>query len=219
LFCFVQGLNRALSAKAGPCTDPNEFGLFVAKFSVECLYSYQKRRISYYFRQVNGKPPSDPICALDVTDTLATTNQLKRGCIRLGRKIDDQNLAATGVEGDPIPDGNINHITPKRRPGINDHDCAAASAITLGNDDCPVPKVGCLVGFDVWEFGCKVCSLVGSNVGSSVPSYWVSSEAAKLFGFSYKNGDDVYTGRQEIVKLLSYTQQSHDGYKQFVAHV
>jgi hypothetical protein len=26
-------------------------------------------------------------------------------------------------------------------------------------------------------------------------------------------------GLQEIVKLLSYTQQSHDGYKQFVAHV
>jgi hypothetical protein len=29
----------------------------------------------------------------------------------------------------------------------------------------------------------------------------------------------VYTGLQEIVELLSYTQQSHDGYKQFVAHV
>jgi hypothetical protein len=144
-----EGLNCALSTKAGPCTDRNEFGLFVAEFSVKCPYSYQKRRVSYYFRQVNGKPPSDPICALDVTDTLAATNQLKRGCIRLGRKIDDQNLAAMGVEGDPITDGNINHITPKRRPYIHDHDCAAASAITPGNDDCPFPKFGCLVGSDI----------------------------------------------------------------------
>jgi hypothetical protein len=118
------------------------------KFSVKCPYSYQKRRVSYYFRQVNGKPPSDPICALDVTDTLATMNQLKRGCMTLGRNIDHQNLAATGVEGDPIPDGIINHITPKRKPCINDQDCAAASAITPGNDDCPILKVGCLVGSD-----------------------------------------------------------------------
>jgi hypothetical protein len=101
----------------------------------------------------------------------------------------------------------------------NDHDCAAASAITPGNDDGWVPEVGCLVGSDVGEVGCQVGSPVGSNVGSSVPSYWDSPEAAKLFGFSYKNGDDVYTGLQEIVELLSYTQQSHDGYKRFIAHV
>ena len=34
-----------------------------------------------------------------------------------------------------------------------------------------------------------------------------------------KNGDDMYTGLQDIVELLSYTEQSHDGYKRFVAHV
>ena len=61
--------------------------------------------------------------------------------------------------------------------------------------------------------------MVGSNVGSSLPSYWDSPEAAKLFGFSYKNGDDVYMGLQQIVESLSYTQQSHDGYKRFVAHI
>ena len=61
--------------------------------------------------------------------------------------------------------------------------------------------------------------MVGSNVGSSLPLYWDSPEAAKLFGFSYKNGDDVYTGLQQIIELLSYTQQSHDGYKHVVAHV
>jgi hypothetical protein len=96
----------------------------------------------------------------------------------------------------------------------NGHGCAAASAITPGNDDGRVNEIGFLVG----EVGCQVGSVVGSNVRSSLPSYWDSPEAAKLFGFSYKNGDDVYMGLQQIVESLSYTQQSHDGYKRFVAH-
>ena len=95
-----EGLNRALSAKAGPCIGPNELSLFMAKFSTECPYSNQRRFVSFYFRPANGKPPSDPKCAQDVTDTIAKTNQLQRGCIRLGRSIEDRDLAATGVEGD-----------------------------------------------------------------------------------------------------------------------
>ena len=34
-----EGLNRALSAKAGPFTGPNEFGVFSVKFRTECPYS------------------------------------------------------------------------------------------------------------------------------------------------------------------------------------
>jgi hypothetical protein len=51
------------------------------------------------------------------------------------------------------------------------------------------------------------------------PLFWDSPEAAKLFGFSYKNGDDVYKGVQDIVTFLSRAQQSHHGYKSFVAHI
>jgi hypothetical protein len=36
-FTFTRmGLTHALSAKAGPFTEPNEFGLFLAKFTTEC---------------------------------------------------------------------------------------------------------------------------------------------------------------------------------------
>ncbi len=38
-----EGLNRTLSAKAGPITGPNVFGLFVAKIQSECPYSGDKR--------------------------------------------------------------------------------------------------------------------------------------------------------------------------------
>ena len=65
----------------------------------------------------------------------------------------------------------INTVTPKREVCTNDHGCAAASAITPGNDNGQVPEVGCLVGSDVGEVGCQVGSPAGSSVGSSVPSY------------------------------------------------
>jgi hypothetical protein len=41
-----EGLNRTLSAMAGPFTGPNEFGLFLAKFQTECPYSGDKRRVT-----------------------------------------------------------------------------------------------------------------------------------------------------------------------------
>ncbi len=62
-----------------------------------------------------------------------------------------------------------------------------------------------------------VCSQSSSYDGCSVPPYWDSPEDAKLFGFSYKHGDDVYKELTEVVKLLSHVQQSHDGYRLFVA--
>jgi hypothetical protein len=131
--------------------------------------------------------PSDPKCAQDVTDTIAKTNQLQRGCIRVGRNIEDRDLAATGVEGDRSLAGTIIPITPNEKVCTNDHGCAAASAITPGNDDGQVNDIdiGLMVGSDVGgEVGCQVGSVVGSNVGSSLPLYWDSPEAAKLFGFS-----------------------------------
>jgi hypothetical protein len=70
------GLNRALSAKAGTFTGPNEFGLFLAKFSTECPYSGERRRVSYFYRQVNGKHPADPVSPLNITDELSKSNSL-----------------------------------------------------------------------------------------------------------------------------------------------
>jgi hypothetical protein len=55
---------------AGPFTGPNEFGLLLTKFQTECPYSGDKRRVTYFYRQVNGKPPADPVSHLNITDEL-----------------------------------------------------------------------------------------------------------------------------------------------------
>ncbi len=140
--------------------------VYSAKFCTECSYSNQRRIVSFYFRQVNGKPPSDPKYAQDVTDTIAKTNQLQRGCIRLGKNIEDRDLAATGVEGDRSAAGTVNTITPKRKVRTDDHGCAAASAITPGNDDGRVNEIGFLVGSVVGEVCCQVGSVIGTSFRS-----------------------------------------------------
>ncbi len=46
-----------------------------------------------------------------------------------------------------------------------------------------------------------------------VPIYWDSPEAAKLFGFDYANGADVFQGIEKQIDLLAEVSKSHDGYK------
>jgi len=98
-----EGLNRTLSAKAGPFTGPNEFGLLLEKFQTECPYSGDERRVTYFYREVNGKPPTDPVILLDITDELSKSNLQQRDCMQLGR----------GGGGDPPSDVN----TPERGGG------------------------------------------------------------------------------------------------------
>ena len=57
----------------------NDYGLYVAKFSTECPYSGDKRRVSFYFRQatINDNPPNDLVSAADIVDAHDSTNQLR----------------------------------------------------------------------------------------------------------------------------------------------
>ena len=50
----------------------------------------------------------------------------------------------------------------------------------------------------------------------SVPIYWDLPEASKLFGFCYKNGDNVFQGIEKQIDLLAEGLKSHDGYKKLL---
>ena len=56
--------------------------------------------------------------------------------------------------------------------------------------------------------------------GYDLSIYWESPEAAKLFGFDYKDGegDDVFDGLTVRVKILTKVLRSADGYKLVVSH-
>jgi hypothetical protein len=140
-----EGLNRALSAKAGPFTGPNECGLFFAKFHTECPYSGDKRRVSYFYRQVNGKPPADPVSPLDITDELSRSNSLQRGCMRLGIGGGDAPLDGNTPESGGGGDGTTQDSdrTPKRARKANNTNDDSAPTIVItpgravdGDDAC-----------------------------------------------------------------------------------
>jgi hypothetical protein len=224
-----KGLNRVLSAKAGPCTVQNPHAIYIAQFKLIAhtlviggRYSIISDRIP-----ITMSPQMiqclflilliNLLCQISCRETasvLAVTCPMwfgvggGRGRRGGGDGERGGGMARTpgrarGAKSKLAP--NANEITPARGAG-------AASAITPGNDDGQVNDVG-------GEVGCQLVSVVGSNFGSSLPLYWDSPEAAKLFGFSYQDGDDVHKGVQDIVTSLTRVQQSHDGYKHFVANI
>jgi hypothetical protein len=68
------------SGRAGGCINHG-----AKRNSTECPYSGDKRRVTYFYRQVNDTPPADPVSPLDITDELSKSNLLQRDCMRLGR--------------------------------------------------------------------------------------------------------------------------------------
>ena len=56
------------------------------------------------------------------------------------------------------------------------------------------------------------------DAGLDLPIYWEPPEAAKLFGFDYKNGDNVFDGLIVRVKILTEVLRSSDAHKRVVSH-
>jgi hypothetical protein len=75
-------LIRAISAKAGSFLSKNEHGIFIKQFSTKCPYKDKRRRVTFFYWQVNGEPPANPACALDITDVYARNNQIRRNAIQ-----------------------------------------------------------------------------------------------------------------------------------------
>jgi hypothetical protein len=207
-------VTRAITKKAGPFTGPNEFAIFVKQFRTECPYSGERRRVSYFYRQVNGKPPADPVFALDIYDVLAKYNHLQRDgdCIRIGRS--STNTPTSHIEGhdqtgigggDPPLDGN----TPKRTHTSNNNNDLGVTITP-----CRDQQVGVVAAS-----GDKVVGTQhGSDAGLDVPIYWESLEAAKLFAFDYKNRDDVFDVRKARIKILTEVLRPSDAYKRVVTN-
>ena len=180
-FNFTRGgLIRALSAKAGPFIGPNECDLFLAKFQTGCPYFGESRRVSYFYRQVNGKPPADPVSPLDITDELSKSNSLcmrliRATCMRLGRGVGDPpsdgNTPESGARDPPL---DVN--TPERGGGDPPSDENTLVERTHSNQHNVLGEV---------VTPCRDQPDAGLD---DLPIYWESPEAAKLFGFDYNRG-------------------------------
>ena len=143
----------------------------------------------YFYRQVNGEPPADLVSSQDITDVHARNNQIRRNVI-LGLV----NEAAVAV-------ATATTITPQRSRRTT-APSSGAEPMPEGGDET---MVGGTTNIDARRGGC-----------GSVPIYWDSPEASKLFGFCYENGDNVFQGIEKQIDLLAEVMKSHDGYKKLL---
>ncbi len=75
-------LVQAIGAKAVPFHGKHEHSIFSKQFKTSCPYNDKRRGVTYFYRQVNGKPPADPVSSRDITDVHARNNQIRRNAIR-----------------------------------------------------------------------------------------------------------------------------------------
>ena len=122
----------------------------MAQFQTECPYSGERRRVSYFYRQVNGKPPADPVSPLDITDELSKSNLPQRGCMRLGIGGGDAPLDGNTPERGGGGDGTTQDSdrTPKRERKANNTNDDSAPTIVIApgravdGDDTVTSDVG-----------------------------------------------------------------------------
>ncbi len=69
-------LIQVIGAKAVP------FHGFSKQFKTSCPYDDKRRGVTYFYRQVNGEPPANPVSSRDITDVHARNNQIRRNTIR-----------------------------------------------------------------------------------------------------------------------------------------
>ena len=110
---YNMALKRNSAARTDAPTMPSGRGfasimVCKAQFQTECPYSGDKRRVTYFYWQVYGKPPADPVSPLDITDELSKSNLLQRDCMRLGRgggELLAKSLGDASVQTMPLRNG------------------------------------------------------------------------------------------------------------------
>ena len=204
--------NRVISMLASQCGTQNALGIFIHQFQMSCPYdSGQRRKVSYFYRQIIGKPPADPVSVRDITDvhagrilvTSASPDRGTGGRVITTTDYDDRvdNATKATVQNTPMRAAlNNTYVDDSTKTPADITPCRH-----IDNDDGMANKAE--------GEQCK------SDHDSNVSIYWDSSEAAKLFGFSYKNGDNVYERLKDRIRLLSEVQRSEDGYKRFVSDI
>ena len=187
---------RAISTIASHCGTQNNQGIFRHQFKTSCPYdSGQRRDVSYFYRQVDGKPPAAPSGPHNCKDV-----HVRARPIRLSTAERDVTRPLSimpqstdhGIEGNQN-DGNENNACSNGGGGGEEE----------GGDN--LGPIAVVTPHRIIQRG--DVSLGNSNK----PVYWDSPEAAILFGFN--EGDDVYNKLGERVTLLKGALQKPDGYK------
>ena len=171
--------NRAISGYAAQCGSPNELGIFMHQFWMLCPYdSGKRRRVSYFYRQVAGKPPAAPSGPHDCNDehvrprplSLSTAEHEMTPPLRIVQQSVMPQSTNHRIKGNPN-DGNDNKASGSGGGGGEEEGG--------GSEE----EVGGNLGAIAVVSPHRMIQRGGvTHINKSV--YWDSPEAAKLFGFN-----------------------------------
>jgi hypothetical protein len=192
--------NRAILGHASLCGSLNESLIFKQQFSMPCPYdSNQRRRVSFYYRQVAGKPPAAPLDSRDCEAVHVRVRPVRLLTAEREESLPLLKLLQSTAHCDNRnndSDGGDNVMHPKFTIYQNNDE---GGDIPADVAEVTPHKTRSSVGA-----GNKVTGLVQQK---SKPIYWDS--AAILFGFD--EGEDVYAGLRQRVTLLKGAIQKPDG--------
>jgi len=166
-------------------------------FQMLCLYEVKKRKVFFYCRQVAGKPPASPSGPHDCEDV-----HIRVGPIRL----------STAEREESLPLHDLQQLQSKSTARRDNHNVGNNGNVWDDDKGHRVDSERNVIGGDgaaMHDDGQKA---------KNKPVYWDSPEAAKLFGFNYDEGCNVYNGLVDRCKLLRWVLRRPKGYKSIIQH-
>mmetsp|Transcript_383 Transcript_383/g.861 ORF Transcript_383/g.861 Transcript_383/m.861 type:complete len:956 (-) Transcript_383:398-3265(-) len=223
-------LVKRLNSQSGAFDNSNTKKLYAAKFQAICPFTATKRRIYYYYVGT-GLPPQMPSNAVACSQapailSFSKTNDRQRSCNMPKQKsLPDEGSAGKKnkrkAASHTTEGGAAKSITPtptKKRcsPRIAEQQFVPFST-QMGEffeddgDDEDDEDDDDNNNTDSGGGGgdSNNCSS-GSSTEETIPLYWLSPEAALLFGFDH--GADVYNGLEKLIETFSTVLQSWQGY-------
>ena len=235
-FTFTRKLLiRAIGAKAVPFhgKHEHEYSIFLKQFQTSCPYDDTRRRVTYFYRQVNRERPADPVSARDITDVHTKNNQIRRNAIRglvnntraeispcrneavaaaatmmtttMTPRQSWRQTTISPCRNDASPAAAVTMVTTMKTRRRSPRRTTAPSSSTWSdrpNERRMIADTLMPEGGEETMGGGATGNDARRGICGSVPIYWDSPEAAKVFGFCYENGDNVFQGIEKQLSCL-----------------
>jgi hypothetical protein len=189
--------NCTISHRASQCGTPNDSGIFMHHFHMQCLYKGKKRKLFFYYRHVAGKPQASHLRPHDCKDVHVRVRP-----IRLSTAEQEELLLFTICN-------NYNQNQP--------HRVSITTLVTMAMYVMMTKATGTIVNAtsSMHDNGqrqepsanevtlhrrSRTVEVV--DVAKNRPLYWDLPEAVKLFRFNYDEGCNVYNGLVDRCELL-----------------
>jgi len=182
-------VNKALRQIVGAYDSSNTTRVYAKVFMTPCPYTNTKRRVYFYYRCTNGKPPSPPAKPSDVQDIFVKSTRIRENRERISASEREK------LNNNPVGKSIASIVDEKKK---------AAETVT---PEAPTNKYN----HNVLP---TIINVNNNNGDNTKNRYWSEPECRKLFGYDKSDESiDVVELLVERIELLKQVQHNEDGYQ------